>query len=81
MKKKHPSIINCKNNKEFECMKQDAKLLYSLLNQQTKGYYGNDDYLWPGCASGQSKLSALEEICKSIQNHIRNFNDNSEILM
>lgn len=77
-----PSMIDTKNNKEFKCMHQDAKQLFNLIDQCKPGHYWKmEDYLWPGILAGQSKLSVLEEICKSIQNHITNFNDKNEILM
>lgn len=78
---KQPSVIDCKNNKEFKCMYSDAKLLFNLIDQCQRIYINNEDYLWPGSLAGQSKLSVLEETCKSIQNHIRNFNDNNEMIM
>lgn len=78
---KHPSVIDCRNNKDFKCMHQDAKVLFNLIDQCQRGWFNNDDYLWPGSLAGQSKLSVLEETCKSILNHIKNFNDNNEMIM
>lgn len=76
-----PSVIDCNNNKEFKCMHTDAKMLFNLIDQCQRIGLNNDDYLWPGMLSGQSKLSVLKEICQSIQNHIANFNNNNEMIM
>ncbi len=81
MKEIRPSVIDCNNNEEFKCMHQDAKILFNLIDQCTRIGIKGDDYLWPGMLAGQSKLSVLEETCKSIQNHIKNFNSRHEMIM
>lgn len=74
-------IIDYQNNEEFECLHNDCKLLFNLIDQKKRGFIEGGDFIRPGLLSGQSLESVLRETVKSITNHLDNFEKEDVILL
>ena len=79
--KRSPKVIDYSKDAEFLCMKKDAHLLYNLMEQKTRGYLKDTDYIQPGILSGQSLGDILRVTHESIGNHLKNFEKKGVILL
>lgn len=81
MKKITPKIIDYTQETNFLCMFEDAKLLQNLIEQRVRKYRKKTDYIQLGIGVGQPLGSVLQEITKSIQNHLDYFEKNHILIL